>query len=408
MHKITRIFCISLVFTLLIPAWAEEHSRDEVRSAYLALYAPLTESPYEREPSAGEGYDPGALREEAEQSALSYVNFLRYLAYLDSDVTLDPLYSMRAQYGAVLLAANDRLEHDAPRPEDMPEDFYETAHAGTLCSNIASLNWMCEDVLLQGVEYFARDDGERNLEDLGHRRWLLNPYMGATGFGLAHSESGLSYVTMYAQDASREDAEWDYVGWPSRGAFPAELMSADLAWSVVLNPEVYDLSRSELSVSLREETFGEASLLSCTFNSDRYGAGPCLILLPDLAAMGITDYQQNQVWHFRLDGLQRRDGGAESIEYTVRMCALYPVDPASVELNETQLTLPAGETASLAANVIPEWADDLTVTWTSDHPEIAAVDETGTVTACAPGACHITAEAVNGRTDVCEVTVTAP
>ena len=59
----------------------------------------------------------------------------------------------------------------------------------------------------------------------------------------------------------------------------------------------------------------------------------------------------------------------------------------------------------LSADVIPAYADDLRVTWTSSDPSVADVDWTGVVTARAPGSCEISATSANGRSDVCAVTV---
>ena len=64
--------------------------------------------------------------------------------------------------------------------------------------------------------------------------------MAYTGFGLANDDTGMSYVAMYAHDLQGDPGAWEYVAWPAAGAFPAELMQAELAWSIVLNPEIYD------------------------------------------------------------------------------------------------------------------------------------------------------------------------
>ena len=97
------------------------------------------------------------------------------------------------------------------------------------------------------------------------------------------------------------------------------------------------------------------------------------------------------------------DGKSASCKVTVNgQTTTVPVQ--SVELNQTTLELKAGNTATLTATVKPESATDKTVTWTSDKPEIAAV-EGGTVTAKAEGTAIITAKA-GEQTATCTVTVT--
>lgn len=405
MERIRALALVIILFLYGPAAHAQLHTRDDVRQMYAALVTDRDESPYAAEPSVSGVYFAGALTETAAGDALAYVNFIRALAYLDDDVTLSELYALRAQHAAVLLAANDDLAHDAPQPENMPDDFYQTAHTGTMASNIAAINWMENDILLTAVEYFVRDDGEINLSTLGHRRWLLSPYLGATGFGLANAESGMSYAAMYAVDMSADAGEWNDVKWPSEGAFPADLTSADIPWSVTLNPDAYSDVLSGVTVEIFEETAGEAPLSYFSVSADPYGAGPCVIFMPDLGAIGISDYQQNQTWHVRIGGLIASDGSEASIEYTVDMISLYPIDPAAVEAEPRALELSAGDTFTMRALVVPEWADDVSVAWSSTDESVAVVDESGVVTAVAPGECGIIAASVNGRTDECRITV---
>lgn len=405
MHKLSVLALCLILLLCAGSATGETHTRDEVRAMYAELGAGRDGSPYAQEPSVSGEYSAGQLTDGALSEALDYVNFLRKLAYLDGNVTLDALYTLRAQHGAALLAANDALSHDSPRPEGMSDGFYQTAHAGTMSSNIAAINWMADDILKNAVEYFVRDDGEANLETLGHRRWLLNPYLGATGFGLANSETGMTYAAMYAHDTSAEPGDWDSVRWPSEGAFPADLTSADIPWSVTLNPEVYADDFSDISVQIYEKTAGCAELKYFDVSADNYGAGPCIIFLPDLEKMGLTDYQQNQVWYVRIDGLRTADGESASMEYTVEMMSLYPIDPAAVEVEPRALEMDVGDLCILTAQVVPEWADDVSVVWSSTDESVATVDAEGYVTAVAPGKCEIVAISVNGRSDACAINV---
>ena len=78
----------------------------------------------------------------------------------------------------------------------------------------------------------------------------------------------------------------------------------------------------------------------------------------------------------------------------------------SVTLNKTALTLDIGGEETLTATVAPDDATDKAVTWTSDHPEIAAVAN-GKVTAIAEGSATITA-AAGGKSATCAVTVNKP
>ena len=417
-----RAFFLRLAVLLLaaacaaLPAGAEGlHTRDEVRAANRLLGGAPAASPYEEMPSTSAPYACGSLKDAALDDAIAYFNFLRWLAYLDGTVALDPSLNEICQHGAVLLAALDRVDHNPDPPGDMDAEFYRIASYATGASSLAGLNWMKSDILRTGLNYFARDDGEKNLPVLGHRRWLLNPEMGVTGFGLANSQTGMTYVVMFAHDRSGEAGAWDHVCWPSAGAFPAELMRSALAWSVTLNPEVYDLTASAPAVWMREQVSGAEYSFPYpagqyengyfAVNEDAYGAGPCLIFRPSLAFGGLEEYQQNQVWEVRVTGLVDAAGRLTEIEYTTEMIALHAIDAAAVEVSELELALTAGETFSLTAQVIPAWADDTSVTWRSSDETVATVDATGLVGAVGAGTCEIVAASTNGHEDVCQVTV---
>ena len=73
-------------------------------------------------------------------------------------------------------------------------------------------------------------------------------------------------------------------------------------------------------------------------------------------------------------------------------------------LTPREAALRPGETLQLSAAVIPEWADDLSIAWSSGDERVATV-ENGLVTAVGAGACEIIATSVNGKYDVCRRTV---
>lgn len=387
----------ALTALLLLSAPASAYTREEVRARYQAINDWTEGGLFAEEPSVSAPYAAGEVRQDALEDALSYLNFLRDLAGL-APVELDPALTSIAQQGAVLSAANGFVSHDPPAPADMDAAFAGAARYAASSCNIARLNWTSEDVLRQGILYFARDDGEANLSTLGHRRWLLNPNMAYTGFGLAMDEAGMSYITMYAHDLQADPGDWQYIAWPSAGAFPAELMSKELAWSIILDPDLYDtdgawVRLTDLNSGEVYEFPGDGGYFAV--DAGGYGAGPCLIFRPELT----KDYEQNQRW--------RVEAGASSgpdIAFEVEMISLYPVEPSSVEIAPREATLRPGETLKLSAAVIPEWADDLSIIWSSGDERVATV-ENGFVTAVSAGECEIIATSVNGKYDVCRLTV---
>ena len=85
-----------------------------------------------------------------------------------------------------------------------------------------------------------------------------------------------------------------------------------------------------------------------------------------------------------------------------------PVPVTGVSLDKITLELFTGNTATLTATVHPDNATNQNVTWSSDKPEVATVDN-GTVTAVGAGEATITVTTEDGcKTATCIVTVTVP
>jgi alpha-glucuronidase/uncharacterized protein YjdB len=103
-------------------------------------------------------------------------------------------------------------------------------------------------------------------------------------------------------------------------------------------------------------------------------------------------------------------GGSAAGRYTVfNFTASDIVDESieSVTLDKNTLSLTVGETAPLVATLLPDDAENKGIVWTSTHPEVASVSQTGFVTAIAQGRTTIraTSAADSTKYDECEVEV---
>ena len=82
------------------------------------------------------------------------------------------------------------------------------------------------------------------------------------------------------------------------------------------------------------------------------------------------------------------------------------VHVSSVSLDKTSIILAVGDTKTLTATVLPEKATDKSVVWSSSHPNIATVNQNGTITAVGLGNATITVRTNDGdKTATCEVKV---
>ena len=112
-------------------------------------------------------------------------------------------------------------------------------------------------------------------------------------------------------------------------------------------------------------------------------------------------------------GVTLTDSTKATISFTmpgndVTLTTAYTTLVSAVSLNKTELALTVGDTQTLTATITPDDANNKNVSWSSDKPSVATVDENGTVTAVAVGTANITVKTVDGeKTAVCAVTVTA-
>lgn len=81
-----------------------------------------------------------------------------------------------------------------------------------------------------------------------------------------------------------------------------------------------------------------------------------------------------------------------------------------ITLSKTSANLLKGKSLSLTANVLPSFASNKSVTWTSSNTKVAKVNTKGQVTAVGKGSAVITCKAMDGsgKTATCKISVTIP
>ncbi|HIW83261.1 MAG TPA: Ig-like domain-containing protein, partial [Candidatus Dorea gallistercoris] len=99
------------------------------------------------------------------------------------------------------------------------------------------------------------------------------------------------------------------------------------------------------------------------------------------------------------------NGGSDSEQLSITISPAANVPVESVSLSQTELRLIEGDTGALTATVEPDNATNQNVTWSSDNPNVATVNN-GVVTAVAAGTATITITTEDGdKTSTCAVPV---
>ena len=298
---------------------------------------------YDSEP----GFSPyyaGSVRSDVLYDALDELNYVRWLIGVPDDVVLDSEMTRKAQHGAVLLDAVDRLTHTPSKPSDMSDSFYSLGYDATTHGNIAVARMYTGSevqsymTLSYSTKLYMNDSDSSNISRVGHRRWLMNPRMTRTGFGISTRNGyAVTYVidefdnrsdTLSEEEYSRylEWLEWpisdEYITWPaSKHSHPLTYFDADTAWSVTLNRNVFDTcTASSVGVMLVRESDGETWHFGASgddgyFNvaDDSVAYDQCIIFRPD----GVSGYSSGETWSVYITGLNRSDGSSGSISYSV-------------------------------------------------------------------------------------------
>lgn len=179
----------------------------------------------------------GVLSADWETRALAEVNRIRVHAGLP-EVAYDTAAQPGLQACALVNAGAGTTEHDldpsAPCFSVIADAACQRANLTTLRFGIPASGLTVIHRSLRSPERFVRswltdvtDDGE-----LGHRRWLLDPFLGPTAFGMAYATSTANDVTDIRQVAALQ------VMSPTTGD-PAAMASDFVATPVGEYPEVW-------------------------------------------------------------------------------------------------------------------------------------------------------------------------
>ncbi|MDK8181829.1 S-layer homology domain-containing protein [Paenibacillus sp. UMB4589-SE434] len=377
-------------------------SKEEIRQRWLA-YKPMAAGNeymaglhiYEKEPKMTQPYEPGIVKREYIKDGINAVNFVRYLSGLPYDVQPEWGLQDQAQAAALVNALNNELTHYPSRPEGMEEELFRLGYKGTTTSNLyaGSPNFYAS------VLGYMSDSDTSNIDRVGHRRWIINPAMSKTMFGMVNrSKSGFDYPysSMYAFDRSRAASEvnYDYIAWPSAHYFPIEMFNSHDAWSVSLNPEKYDNTKlDQVEVTITRTADGKSWTLDkghkdkkgsyFNINTGGFGIPFCLIFRPE----GLPELSDTDTYNVHIKGLFDRKGAPVDIEYET---AFFDMIPNAKVYTGDYVRLTQGEGFQIKYTLSPADAAATGMMFESSNPNIVAVDSSGRIKAQQVGSATVT------------------
>ena len=285
------------------------------------------------------------------QNTLKMIRFIAGLPY--ANIEFNNMLNRFSQYGAYYLAVTNQMAHKPIQINGVPDAFFNMAYQGCANANIAAGYSNTSESLLA----YMTEPGANNIENAGHRRWMLRPGGANFGIGYVRGPSGDRFggyrSSLYVTDGlPGNDFEPDtYIAWPSSGDFPIQYMvglssvsnygSAHYAypWSVNLGAAYLTPVKDDLTLTLTryrggavnntwvfdsstptltENTTGASQYgMHFAVDNDGYGMGKAIVFRPDTASLGMI--RDGDIFNVRIQGLKNSDtGGAGELSYDIR------------------------------------------------------------------------------------------
>jgi uncharacterized protein YkwD len=207
--------------------------------------------------------NPGDVSADGRANALKLVNLYRFMVGLPA-VTTDPTRDQKAQSCALMMDANNMLNHSPPMNWAC---YSQDGAQGAGNSNISPTPGV------EGVDLYMTDPG--NQTTMGHRRWILSGSLGPIGLG---STSSHSCMWVIGGSGGSNPA---FTAWPPPGPFPAEAFNVSFqtldqtGWTI--QSSVIDLNGAQVAVT----DGGQDRPMAVTQLQNGYGSTWAIRMVPN-------------------------------------------------------------------------------------------------------------------------------
>jgi len=204
-------------------------SREQVREFYNAIYTASFGTLIDSTANMADCF-PGTNSTAFQEAVLLRINWFRAMAGLPAAVTFDSDENTEDQSGALMMSANDQLQHTGIPPTWSCFSIDGTNAAAN--SNLA-LGYDGPDA----ITGYIWDFGTNNYE-VGHRRWILYPQTQVMGTGDVLQQNSFNPANAtWVFDANyggpRPATRTPYVSWPPAGYVPYRVVYPQ--WSFALS-----------------------------------------------------------------------------------------------------------------------------------------------------------------------------
>ena len=270
------------------------HTKEEIAEyAKNHPYGNADKNDFASVPSYTEPYSAGRLSDSTLNDACVELNVYRYIAGVP-EVSLNDDYIDFAQNGCYLDSVTTYVQL---QPSFMNDEMYQKGYEGSTHSikgygfvqegdpDAFVLNDFTLDYAMTRLWMAESDPYVYN--NLQHRRYLLNPYMSQTGFGITHY-GRFTHASVYVGDEGNLNGkDYSVVAWPAQNT-PTGYFFGGHPWSLSIDDNI-----QSATVTMTCENTGKKWVFSGESNCDKndstgyfnidtypYGQKACIIFKP--------------------------------------------------------------------------------------------------------------------------------
>lgn len=195
--------------------------------------------------------DPGSIPQDVKNKIFMRLSYFRKAVGLQNDVSENSTKSEKAQRAALMMQANNTLDHFPPNSWKCYSPEGKEGAGNSLLTTAKNA---------EAIDSYMRDAGAAN-GPVGHRRWLLWPNLQEIGVGNTNQANAvwvLGNAGMPPADAP------EFIAWPPRGYAPRQLVYP--RWSFSINGA--DFSNAQLSM---KDAAGTTISLTIEELDDQFG-----------------------------------------------------------------------------------------------------------------------------------------
>jgi hypothetical protein len=250
------------------------------------------------------GCNPGAINLAFQEWTITRVNYLRAMAGVAGNTTLDTTLNAQEQAAALIMSANNTLNHDPPSSLLC---WTQSGHDGAASSNLALGSFS------DAISLYMSDPGNGN-QVAGHRRWVLHSRKARFGMGQTNSANALyTFDFGVAQPSLPSGIPWPPRGYVPMALFPTPFGGEGQRWSFGLPNASFASATVTMAVN------GVALPVNVVSRTDNgYGDNTIVWELPVGHAIA-----KNSVYSVAINGVT----GASSTSFGYQVLPIDPTDP---------------------------------------------------------------------------------